>query len=166
MTTSPVCGTGGREFPRRRFPCNECPIRADNRDNPTAKFPAARWAALTASVVDPATGFGPDFDAPLFGCHKGTPGQASEDLACAGWLARFGGEHPRVRLAHLLGWLPDSALVPGENWPPLHAGWVEVVAAQTSDHRDGGDTPACPAAMKPSDGNAFAVGPSDKEGRR
>lgn len=65
------------DFPRRRFPCDECPIRADNASNPDSKFPAERWRALTASVQSPG-GFGPDFGSPLFGCHKGRPRRADE----------------------------------------------------------------------------------------
>lgn len=131
-----TCGTGDT-FPRRRFPCGECPIRSDNADNPRSKFPAERWDALTASVVDPDTGFGPSFDAPLFGCHKGEPG-TDADLACAGWLARFGRDHPVIRFALTTGRLPEEALTPGPNWPPLHPTWREVVAHQTG-------TPLCAA---------------------
>jgi hypothetical protein len=114
-------------FPRRRFPCAQCPIRADTADNPDSQVPPHRWRDLTATVIDPATGYGPDFDASLFGCHMREPGTGA-DLACAGWLARFGQEHPRVRLALAMGRLPVDALTPGENWPPLHETWPEVVA--------------------------------------
>jgi len=117
-------------MPHRRFPCNECPIRADNADNPASKFPAWKWRELTASVESPG-GFGPEFDAPLFGCHKGQPGNSGEDLACAGWLARFGLGHPRVRLALATGRLDPAALRPGENWPPLFTSWRAIVAAQS-----------------------------------
>jgi hypothetical protein len=126
MTEPTACPTDG-EMPHRRYPCDECPIRADNADNPASQFPPERWAALTATVVDPATGFGPDFDATLFGCHKGEPGSGA-DLACAGWLARFGDAHPQVRLALATGRLPESALRAGANWPPLHKTWAEVVS--------------------------------------
>lgn len=127
-TSQPSCPV--RAFPRRTFPCGPCPIRADNADNPDSWFPAERWSALTASVIDPATGFGPSIDAPLFGCHKGEPG-TNADLACAGWLAQFGPEHPAVRLAVLQGRLPHEAFQPGENWPPLHSTWEEVVHHHT-----------------------------------
>ncbi len=123
------------ELPRRRFPCDECPIRADNRDNPKSKFPAERWEDLSASVRDPLTGYQPMPGDVLFGCHKRDP-RTGADLACAGWLARFGGDHVGVRLAIVQGRLPDSALTPGVNWPPLHESWADVVQAQTSPDAD------------------------------
>lgn len=130
MTTlmPPGCSV---EMPRRRFPCNECPIRADNHDNPASKFPAERWEALTASVRDPRTGRQPMPGDLMFGCHKGEPG-TDNDLACAGWLAQFGHEHVGVRLAVAQGRLPAEALEPGLNWPPLHETWPDVVRAQTA----------------------------------
>lgn len=118
------------EFPHRRFPCDECPIRADNADSPKSKFPAERWRALSASVRDPETGEHPGLGDPLFGCHKGEPG-TNADLACAGWLVRFGVDHVRIRLALATGDLPPSALRSGEKWPPLHETWTDVVRHHT-----------------------------------
>lgn len=66
---------------------------------------------------------------------KGEPGTGI-DLACAGWLAQFGGDNGGVRLAIMQGRLPDSALKPGVNWPPLHGNWADVVEAQTSTDAD------------------------------
>lgn len=117
------------QFPRRRYPCDECPIRADNADNPRSKFSAHRWAELTATVSTPDGG-SPQLGTPMFGCHKGAPG-TDEDLACAGWLAQFGANHAAVRLAVITGRLPAEALSPGVDWPPLHETWDVVVAAQT-----------------------------------
>jgi hypothetical protein len=85
-------------------------------------------------VVDPATGFGPSIDAPMFGCHKGAP-STNADLACAGWLARFGLDHPLVRFAALQGRIPAEAFQPGDNWPPLHETWEEVVGHHTLPER-------------------------------
>lgn len=119
------------DFPRRRYPCNECPIRADNADNPQAKFPAERWACLSQTVRAPDGG-SPQLGSIMFGCHKGEPG-TNADLACAGWLARFGGNHVNVRLAIAFGRLPVEALTPGEGWPELHETWDDVVAAQTGE---------------------------------
>lgn len=137
-----------RQMPYRSFPCGPCPIRADNKDNPEAKFPAHRWEALSATVPDPQTGMPPLPGTILFGCHKGKPGsdeddpQPEDDLACAGWLARFGYQHLTVRLALNEGRLPLSALEPGPNWPPLHESWDDVVRYQTSD------TDTCPLTGK------------------
>ncbi|MFG1609513.1 DUF6283 family protein [Actinoplanes sp. NPDC049265] len=72
-----------------------------------------------------------------FGCHKGEPG-TGVDLACAGWLAQFGGDHVGVRLAIAQGRLPDGVLAPGLNWPPLHEDWADVVQAQTSSELSSG----------------------------
>lgn len=118
-------------FPHRTFPCGPCPIRADNADNPNSQFPAQRWDELSKSVRDPETGREPGLGTPMFGCHKGAPG-TDADLACAGWLAVFGDDHLTVRFALATGRLPASALEPGENWPPLHQTWAEVVANHTS----------------------------------
>lgn len=122
--------THKQQFPHRRYPCDECPIRADNSDNPAAHFPAERWAALSNTVRNPITDEHPGLDDPVFGCHKGAPGDNS-DLACAGWLARFGDDHVRVRLAVVKGWLPEHMTKPGENWPPLHETWGDVVRHQS-----------------------------------
>lgn len=70
---------------------------------------------------------------PMFACHKGTPGEANTDLACAGWLALYGADHVRVRLALALGTLGGTSLAPGENWPVLHGTWSEVVEHHTSN---------------------------------
>lgn len=136
--------TTPRQFPRREFPCGPCPIRADNADNPAAKFPAARWEALSRTLPDPDTGTPPMPGEPMFGCHKGKPGsdehnpQPEDDLCCAGWLVRFGYDHLTVRLALHDGRLTEADLTPGPNWPPLHETWADVVRNQTSD------TDTCP----------------------
>ena len=127
----------GKPFPRRSFPCGPCPIRADNADNPDAKFPAHRWEALSLTLPDPNTGIPPMPGTPMFGCHKGEPG-TDNDLACAGWLAQFGYDHLTVRLALHDGRLNETDLTPGPNWPPLHPTWDDVVRNQTSD------TDSCP----------------------
>jgi hypothetical protein len=126
---------GNHEMPRRRFPCDECPIRADNVDNPKSKFPPERWEALGVTVRDPLTGREPGLNAPLFGCHKQEPGTGA-DLACAGWLAQFGHDHIAVRLAVAQLRLPADALRPGENWPPLHQTWEHVVRSQSISERN------------------------------
>lgn len=116
------------ELPRRAFPCNECPVRRDNADNPRSKFPAERWNALRATIGD-GSGVGL-LDMPMFGCHKGTPGDAGEDLACAGWLAAFGHRSVPVRLAVCYGQLGSEALWPGDGWPVLYDDWDEMAEAQ------------------------------------
>lgn len=120
-------------LPRRLYPCDECPIRADNADNPKSKFPAERWDALSVTVRH--GNHQPGIGDILFGCHKGEPG-TNADLACAGWLAQFGHDHLRIRLALAQGRLPPEALEPGANWPPLHETWDDVLASQTSDDDD------------------------------
>ncbi|MCA2216337.1 DUF6283 family protein [Jidongwangia harbinensis] len=121
-----------KQLSRRHFPCDECPIRADNCDNPKAKFPADRWDELSVTVRDPETRHEPPIGEILFGCHKGAP-SSNADLACAGWLAQFGTDHLGVRLAVVDRRLPPDALAPGSNWPPLHQTWDDVVRAQTTE---------------------------------
>lgn len=120
-------------FPHRTYPCDECPFRADNTDNPDSQFPSERWQALGSTVRDADTGEHPAMGDAMFACHKGAPGAADTDLACAGWLALYGHDHVRVRLALALGQLEGTALAPGENWPVLHGTWSEVVEHHTND---------------------------------
>lgn len=103
-----------RPFPHRSYPCDECPFRANNTDNPKSQFPARRWEALGNTVPNPDTAIHPHLDDPMFGCHKGVPG-TNADLACAGWLALYGHDHVRIRLALAHGELEDTALQPGHN---------------------------------------------------
>ncbi len=123
-----------KDFPYRKYPCDECPIRADNCDNPKSKFPAQKWKDLSVTVWNEKDG-SPLMGTILFGCHKGEPG-TDADLACAGWLAMFGADHVAVRIALVRERLPVTALTPGENWPPLHQTWEDVVKAQTSDEEE------------------------------
>jgi hypothetical protein len=129
------------ELPHRIYPCNECPVRADNCDNPRSKFPAGKWRDLRASIDD-GTGGSSAMIAPIFGCHKGEPG-SDADLACAGWLAAFGERSLPVRLALAMGRLHPGALAPAPTWPALYETWDDMVAAQTlrpgdpTDHLDG-----------------------------
>lgn len=117
-------------MPHREFPCDECPFRADNCDNPASQFPAERWKHMKDTAA-PDTHPHPMLGEPVFGCHKGEPG-TGRDLACAGYLATLGADHVGVRLAVTLRQLPTSALSPGPNWPPLHASWAEVVRHHTA----------------------------------
>lgn len=120
----------GDALPHRIYPCDECPVRTDNRDNPKSQFPAERWRALHASIDD-GYGGSAGFGAPIFGCHKGAPG-TDEDLACAGWLASFGGRNMAIRIALIGGRLNPAALEPGPNWPRLYETWEDMVAWQTA----------------------------------
>lgn len=117
------------EISRRRAPCDACPVRRDNADNPRSKFPAERWDALRATIAAPQ---GPeDLGAmTMFGCHKGSPGSPDKDLACAGWLAAFGHRSIPVRLAVAFGQLDPTALEPDSRWPALYEDWDEMAAAQ------------------------------------
>jgi hypothetical protein len=117
------------DFPHRAFPCNECPVRADNADNPRSKFRPSKWDELHGTIDDGTGGTAP-IGAPMFGCHKGEPG-TNDDLACAGWLAVFGMRHVNVRMALAFGRLAPASLTPGENWPTLYDTWDAMVAGQT-----------------------------------
>jgi hypothetical protein len=107
-------------FPHRSYPCNECPWK---RDAEPGRFPPERYEALAVTSGD-----GVPIDAPMFGCHQGEPG-TDADLACAGWLAACGREHPAVRLAVALGRLPIEALEPGGDWPGLYGSYAELAEA-------------------------------------
>lgn len=119
-------------FPHRTYPCNECPFRLDNTNNPQSQFPAHRWDELSATVRDPDTAEHPQLGDPMFGCHKGEPG-TNADVACAGWLALYGHDHVAIRLALARGELEETALQPSEHWPQLHRTWDDVLHHQTRD---------------------------------
>lgn len=114
--------TEPRPFPRRAFPCSECPWRLDSR---AGQFSAARYEALKKTSTSPS------ITDPMFGCHKGAPG-TDEDLACAGWLAVAGNAHPAARLAVAAGRLDSAALRPGPGWPGLFSSYDEMAQAQGS----------------------------------
>jgi len=107
------------EFPRRRFPCSECPWR---RTADPGRFPASRYEEMRCTSDQSG------LHAPMFGCHKGEPG-TDADLACAGWLAVAGADHLAVRMAVLAGRLEPADLAPGEGWPELYGSYDEMAAA-------------------------------------
>lgn len=72
----------------------------------------------------------PALRAPLFGCHKGVPGEPEQDLVCAGWLASFGYRSIPIRLAVVRGRLDPAQLGTGPDWPELYDTWDEMAAAQ------------------------------------
>jgi hypothetical protein len=117
-------------FPHRTYPCDECPVRCDNADNPKSKFPAERWDALR-ETVDDGSGGSARFGAPIFACHKGAPG-TNADLACAGWLVVFGGRNMAIRMAAIRGDL-DFTKLDNPSWPALYDTWDQMAAAQTLD---------------------------------
>lgn len=102
-------------------PCSECPWR---KDCEPGRFDEERWEALRATSTD-ERGFGREYGAPLFACHKTPEGI---ERACAGWLAREGTSHPIVRLAVLQGHVPVCALDVREGWPELHETFLETMA--------------------------------------
>ncbi|WP_436759385.1 DUF6283 family protein [Streptosporangium sp. V21-05] len=111
------------DFPRRIFPCNECPWR---RDAQPGQFSACRYDALASTSGAPGAEAPPS--APMFGCHKGEPG-TNADLACAGWLAVAGENHLGIRIAVAQRRLPVEALTPGAGWPDLYGSYEEMAAA-------------------------------------
>lgn len=78
-------------------------------------------------------------------CSAATPAprtQGAGEATCAGWLALFGYDSLRVRLALRRGLLPAEALAPKSEWGELYGSWEEMVAHQTlepgnpDDHLD------------------------------
>lgn len=111
----------------RKAPCNECPWR---KDAELGKFPAERYEALAETSEQPMIDGMPDvWNQPMFGCHKGTPGAETKDLACAGWLATEGWNHIGVRIALISGRLPGDVLQPGPGWPELYGSYEEMADA-------------------------------------
>lgn len=109
----------------RSYPCHECPWR---RDVEPGQFPASRYEQLRNTCEQQGEQAG--FHNPMFGCHKGTPGDQESDLACAGWLAVEGAGHLGVRLAIVRHELPAEALSPGPGWPELFGSYKEMARIQ------------------------------------
>lgn len=67
---------------------------------------------------------GPSYLDPIFACHQS---RLNEEFACAGWLAKVGHAHPRIRYLVSTGKLPAEALKPGPEWPVLHSNYQDVL---------------------------------------
>lgn len=106
----------------RKQPCAQCPWR---KDIETGQFPADRYEELAATSGE--KGAEAPYGAPIFACHKGTE---ENPMPCAGWLAAIGYHNLTIRLAVLNGDLPQDALSPGEDWPPLYESYAEMMEAQ------------------------------------
>lgn len=115
-------------------PCKSCPWRLETCADDIPHFDLELAEGL-AKCCPNERGHGPDFNAPLFACHKSTEGS---EAACAGWLATVGNRHPVVRLAVMTNRLPTSALQSGNGWPALHQGYSEVLTKLRSTHAGGG----------------------------
>jgi hypothetical protein len=113
------------DMPYPKKPCPECPW---STLTPPGQFSAERYRELRKTTGQ--NGFGAEYNAPMFACHKSLEGQ---DLPCAGWLAAVGGDmNPMVRIAIAQGRLPRSALQPGPDWPPLFETYEEMEATQAA----------------------------------
>ncbi|MFC5511131.1 DUF6283 family protein [Massilia jejuensis] len=104
-------------------PCPSCPWRVSTAATDIPHFDIELAEDLAECCPD-EDGHGPDLDASMFACHQSRPGG---EFACAGWLAVVGHKHPLVRLAVRDKRLPATALLPGRDWPPLHATYPEVI---------------------------------------
>lgn len=104
-------------------PCASCPWRRDAAARDIPNFDMKLAERLAATCPD-KRGMGPEFGASLFACHQSKVGG---EFACAGWLATVGHRHPAVRIAVATRRLDAAALSPGEDWPPLHADYQQVL---------------------------------------
>lgn len=104
-------------------PCRSCPWRVDQDAQSIPNFDLELAERLAHCSPD-EEGMGPSYLDPLFACHTSRHG---EEFACAGWLARVGHAHPRVRYLVSTGKIPEQALEPGRDWPALHETYPEVL---------------------------------------
>lgn len=74
----------------------------------------------------------------MFACHKTAQGR---EVACAGWLAIEGVNHPAVRIAVLQERLDPDTLTPAPGWPELYTSFAEMAEAN-------GAGPATPATCR------------------
>lgn len=105
-------------FNYRKGPCRTCPWR---RDVEPGAFGIDRYEQLAVSCGSP------QFGDPMFACHQTIEGQ---EVACAGWLAVHGLDHPNVRMAGMAGLVAEEALEPQPGWPPLFSSFEEMVEVQ------------------------------------
>ncbi len=106
-----------------RKPCSSCPWRVDQDASAIPNFNLDLAESLASTCPD-ERGYSPDFGSPQFACHQSRMGS---EVVCAGWLATNGGAHVQVRMQVIAGQIPVEALSPGEDWPPLHAEFAEVI---------------------------------------
>jgi hypothetical protein len=118
---------GDRREGYRMRPCTGCPWRADVD---LAEFSDADFAKLRRANGMP--GAEASRDAPAMSCHQDQPGTAHAMRLCAGWLAVVGRDHLSVRMAVLAGRLPESAVVPGGDWPRLYESLEAMIAHRAS----------------------------------
>lgn len=104
-------------------PCQSCPWIEQNRAEQIPAYNHERAEALSATCPD-SRGFGPDFGAPVFACHRSAEGR---EIACAGWLAVAGLHHPLVRLGVIQGTIDPCQLQPDPSWPPLHPDFESLI---------------------------------------
>ena len=104
-------------------PCPSCPWRVDSSADAIPSFSMALAEKLRATCPD-ERGMGPGFDAAWFACHQSKDGA---EIPCAGWLAKVGNAHPRVRMAVIDGRLDPKVLAPGQDWPPLYDTYPQVM---------------------------------------
>ncbi len=105
-----------------RRPCPSCPWRVDQTAAAIPNF-SLELAENLANTCPDDRGMGPEFGAAQFACHQ----SREAEVVCAGWLAVVGMCHPGVRMQLLTGTLSIEALSPGEDWPPLHESFAEVI---------------------------------------
>jgi hypothetical protein len=89
---------------------------------PAGEFTAERFEALRSTCGD-----GVEIGDPIFACHKSAPGK---DIACAGWTAVVGTEHPTLRLSAIMGDIPMDVFSPRPGWPPLFKTYDEMARTQ------------------------------------
>lgn len=104
-------------------PCGSCPWRVNQEASDIPNFDLEKAERLRNSSPD-INGMGPSYLDPIFACHQSRVG---EEFACAGWLAKVGHAHPRIRYLVSTGKLPAEALNPATDWPELHSNYPDVL---------------------------------------
>ncbi|WP_259375242.1 DUF6283 family protein [Azohydromonas australica] len=104
-------------------PCPSCPWRKGSSADEIPNFSMPLAEKLRATCPN-ERGMGPGMDATWFACHQSKDGA---EIPCAGWLAKVGNAHPRVRLAVMEGRLDPEVLTPGQDWPALYDTYPQVM---------------------------------------
>ena len=108
--------------PHRRYPCAQCPWRADVDLAMFSDADMAKLARANGVTRDEAS-----MDAPAMACHLDQPGSAHPMRLCAGWMAVVGQHHLGIRMAVIAGRLPAEALALRPDWPALRTSLSELL---------------------------------------
>ena len=106
-----------------RKPCPSCPWRVDQHADDIPNFRLELAENLVSTTSD-------QLFAPTFACHQSREGA---EVACAGWLVRYGWDNLGVRLGLMTGRYTPDELEIGDDWPELHETFDDLIDKLRAD---------------------------------